>query len=81
MASPPVAEAAWTASSTAHCSCWLMVKPAKRPSTACPSSVSTISLLESGTRLTQTSTLAIYLIRSLVGSRSGVASTEPTVTG
>ena len=72
-----------TASSTAHSSCGLIVKPAYRPSTAWASSVSTTSLEESGTRFTQTSTLPIGHQRSLslAGSSSGVASTEPTVTG
>src|SRR5690348_13793968 len=53
---PPVASASRIASSTAHSSCGLTVKPTCRPSTACASSVSRIWLEESGTRLMQTST-------------------------
>ena len=78
---PPVAAATWTASSTAHSSWVLTVKPAYRPSTDWASSVRTTSPDESTTRFTQTSTSVMSPIRSLAGSSSGVASTEPTVTG
>src|SRR6478672_3979710 len=59
LARPPVAAATWTASSTAHSSWLLIVKPAYRPSTAWASSVSTTSPDESTTRLMQTSTSAM----------------------
>src|SRR6478735_539716 len=55
-ACPPVAPATCTASSTAHSSWVLVVKPAYRPSTAWPSSVRTTSPVESTTRLMQTRT-------------------------
>ena len=76
----PVAAATWIASSTAHSS-WRLVKPAYRPSTLWPSSVSTTSPEESGTRLMQTNTSDVHRMRSLAGSSSAVASTERTVTG
>ena len=78
-----MAEATWTASSTAQLSWLLIVKPTKRASADWASSVSSTSPEKSGTRLTQTRTLSIgsHRIRSLPGSSSAVASTEPTVTG
>ena len=82
VASPPSAAVTCAASSTAHSSCALIVKPAKRPSTDWLSSVSTTSLVESGTRFTQTEDVCgVHRIRSLAGSNRPVASTEPTVTG
>ena len=61
-----------------------MVKPTNRASADWASSVSSTSPEKSGTRLMQTRTfshLELSRIRSLAGSSSGVASTEPTVTG
>ena len=78
---PSAAAAICTASSTAHSSWALIVKPANRPSTPWASSVSTTSLEESTTLFTQTSTDMAHRIRSLRGSNSAVASIEPTVTG
>ncbi len=100
---PSVAAATCTPSSTAHWSWLLIVKPTKRASADCASSVSSTSPEKSGTRFTQTSTSVIgspafhrwlrserqrasrnhvdHRIRSLLGSNSDVASTEPTVTG
>ena len=81
VAVPSVAEVTCTAISTAHWSWSLVVKPTKRASTDWLSSVSSTSPETSGTRLTQTRTFDHHFIRSLVGSNSAVASTEPTVTG
>src|SRR4051812_13596803 len=66
LALPPVAVATCTASSTAHASWLLIVKPTKRASADCASSVSSTSPEKSGTRFTQTSTSVISSPHPLV---------------
>ena len=52
--SPPWVSVSWTASSTAHSSCGLVVKPRWAASTAWPSTVTLMRAPGAGTRLTQT---------------------------
>ena len=80
VAVPPVAAVVCTAISTAHSSWVLIVKPAYRPSTDWPSSVSTHLTGRVDDPLHADQYVG-HRMRSFAGSSSGVASIEPTVTG
>ena len=80
VACPSVAAATWTASSTAHASWLLIVKPTKRASADCASSVQEHLAGEVRHPLHADEDVG-HRMRSLAGSNSGVASIEPTVTG
>ena len=78
--SPPCCSTRRTASSTAHSSCGLIVKPRWRVSIACSSGVRTIRPPVIGTRLTQTRTFTSGSSQ-FSGSKSGVEPATATVTG